>query len=52
LGLTTELNDAGMVLIMITMFLGRLGPITIGYALAYQAKQPGVRRPMGKIMIG
>lgn len=52
LGLTPELNDAGRVLIMITMFLGRLGPLTIGYALAYREKQPDVRYPEGKIMIG
>lgn len=52
LGLTTELNEFGRILIIITMFLGRLGPITIGYALAYQQKQPNVRYPVGKIMIG
>ncbi|SFR14404.1 TrkH family potassium uptake protein [Desulfoscipio geothermicus] len=52
LGLTTELNDPGKILIMITMFLGRLGPLTIGYALAYDKKQPDVRYPEGKIMIG
>jgi len=52
LGLTTELNDLGRVLIAVTMFLGRVGPLTIGYALAYTPKQPDVRFPEGKIMIG
>lgn len=52
LGLTTQLNEMGQVLIIITMFLGRLGPLTIGYALAYKLKQPKVRYPEGKIMIG
>jgi trk system potassium uptake protein TrkH len=52
LGLTTELNDLGRLLIMVTMFFGRLGPLTIGYALAYRQKQPDVRYPEGKIMIG
>jgi len=52
LGLTTELNNMGRILIIITMFVGRLGPITIGYAFAYQSKQPDVHRPKGKIMIG
>lgn len=52
LGLTTELNEIGKVLIIITMFLGRLGPITIGYALAFQRKQSDVRYPKGRIMIG
>lgn len=52
LGLTAELNDVGRILIIITMFLGRLGPLTIGYALAYKQRQPEVRYPEGKIMIG
>lgn len=52
LGLTTELNELGRVLIIITMFLGRVGPLTIGYALAYRLKQPKIRYPEGKIMIG
>ncbi len=52
LGLTTELNTPGKLLIMATMFLGRLGPLTIGYALAYRPKQPDIRYPEGKIMIG
>lgn len=52
LGLTTQLNDFGQVLIAITMFLGRVGPLTIGYALAFRQKQPEVRYPEGKIMIG
>ncbi|MCG8401842.1 MAG: TrkH family potassium uptake protein [Firmicutes bacterium] len=52
LGLTPELSDPGRVLIAITMFLGRVGPITIGYALAYRPKQPEVRHPEGRIMIG
>ncbi|OPX87504.1 MAG: Ktr system potassium uptake protein B [Pelotomaculum sp. PtaB.Bin104] len=52
LGLTTDLNSLGRVLIIITMFVGRLGPLTIGYALAYQKKQPDLRYPEGKIMLG
>ncbi len=52
LGLTTELSDPGRILIIITMFLGRLGPLTIGYALAYRQKQPDIRYPEGRIMVG
>jgi len=52
LGLTTELNEFGRILIAVTMFLGRVGPLTIGYALAYRPKQPDVRYPEGRIMIG
>ncbi|MFZ5643264.1 MAG: TrkH family potassium uptake protein [Bacillota bacterium] len=52
LGLTTELTDLGRVLIMITMFVGRLGPLTLGYAFIYQNRQPELKYPSTKIMIG
>lgn len=52
LGLTPHLDTWGRILIIITMFIGRLGPLTIGYALAYQQKQPDISYPDGKIMIG
>jgi len=52
LGLTSELNEFGRIIIIITMFLGRLGPITIGYALVFRQQQAQVRYPEGKIMIG
>ena len=52
LGLTTELNSVGKVLIIATMLLGRVGPLTLGLALAYREKQPEIRYAKGKIMIG
>ena len=52
MGLTPELSNWGRILITATMFLGRVGPLTIGYALAYQRKQPNIRYPEGRIMIG
>lgn len=52
LGLTPALTTMSKVLIIITMFLGRVGPLTLGFALAYQVKQPDIRYPKGKIMIG
>ncbi len=52
LGLTTELHSFGRILLIITMFLGRLGPLTIGLALAYKQNQSNVRYPEGRIMIG
>ncbi len=52
LGLTTKLNGMGQILIIITMLLGRLGPITIGYSLAYKRKHPNIHYPKGRIMIG
>lgn len=52
LGLTPELNNVGRILIAITMYLGRLGPATIAYALVYQGQPPQKRYPKGRIMIG
>ncbi|MCF8010251.1 MAG: TrkH family potassium uptake protein [Clostridiales bacterium] len=52
LGLTRETNEIGRIILIITMFLGRLGPLTIGSALALKKKQPELRHPEGKIMLG
>lgn len=52
LGITTQLTAIGKVLIILTMFLGRVGPLTLGFALAYRQKQPEIRYVKGKIMIG
>lgn len=52
LGLTTQLTALGKVIIIFTMFLGRVGPLTLGFALAYREKQPEIRYVKGKIMIG
>lgn len=52
LGITPLLDSWGRILIIVTMFTGRLGPLTIGYALAYKGKQPDICYPEGKIMVG
>ncbi|MDD2619839.1 MAG: TrkH family potassium uptake protein [Syntrophomonadaceae bacterium] len=52
LGLTQELGLIGKLLIIVTMFVGRLGPITIGFALAYGPEQPKIRYPKDEIMLG
>ena len=51
-GLCAELNGFGKILMVICMFLGRVGPLTLGFALAYKKKQPEIHYPQGKIMIG
>ncbi|MCM3177210.1 TrkH family potassium uptake protein [Cytobacillus horneckiae] len=52
MGLTTELSPIGRVLIIFTMFAGRLGPITLGFAIAKRRKKEAYRHPKGNIMIG
>ncbi|MCX5779494.1 MAG: TrkH family potassium uptake protein [Firmicutes bacterium] len=52
LGLTPQLESFEQLIIIATMFLGRVGPLTLGLALAYRRKQPDIHYPKGKIMIG
>jgi trk system potassium uptake protein TrkH len=50
-GLTPKLSGAGKLWIIATMFVGRLGPLTLAvWALARPA--PAVRYPEGRLMIG
>lgn len=52
LGITPSLDPFGKYLIIATMLLGRVGPLTLGFALAYREKQPEIRYAKGKVMIG
>lgn len=50
-GYTTELNDFGRAVIIAIMFLGRVGPLTLGFFLATRVV-PRVRYPEGKVYLG
>jgi trk system potassium uptake protein TrkH len=52
MGITPDLTPFGKILIALTMFIGRLGPLTIAIALAEQMKKEYYRNPKGKFMIG
>lgn len=52
LGLTPKLSSIGKVLIMIMMYLGRVGPLTVMLALTRKKKKTGYKYPEGKILIG
>ncbi|OAH59713.1 MULTISPECIES: TrkH family potassium uptake protein [Bacillaceae] len=52
MGLTPELSPVGRILIIFAMFAGRVGPLTIAYAVATREKPNAFRYPKGKIMIG
>ncbi len=52
MGLTPELTPAGRLLLIITMFAGRVGPLTIAFAIAKRRKKESFRHPKGNIMIG
>lgn len=52
MGLTPELSQVGKGLIIFTMFAGRVGPLTIAFAVTMRRKPDAFRYPKGKIMIG
>ncbi|RAP76322.1 TrkH family potassium uptake protein [Paenibacillus montanisoli] len=52
LGLTPQLTTIGKILICLTMYAGRLGPLTLAYALGPRSEKELYRYPEGKITIG
>jgi len=52
MGLTGSLTSAGKLTIIFMMFVGRLGPLTLTYALGPKAGRPLYRHAEGKIIIG
>ncbi|MBO8164435.1 MAG: Trk family potassium uptake protein [Brevibacillus sp.] len=52
LGLTPELSPVGRVIVALTMFIGRIGPLTIAIGLAQRKQKEYYRYPKGKILIG
>jgi len=52
MGLTTELTNFGKLLIIILMFVGRTGPLTLAYALKPKKSKELYRYPEGNITIG
>jgi trk system potassium uptake protein len=52
MGLTPTLSVPGKVIVLLTMFAGRLGPLTIAFAIAHSQKQPPYRYPEDRPLIG
>ncbi len=52
LGLTPELNSFGRILIILAMFLGRVGPVTVAYSMVNGKKKGEVRYAEDRIMVG
>ncbi|MCC5974339.1 MAG: Ktr system potassium transporter B [Rubellimicrobium sp.] len=50
-GFTEQLNDFGRAVIIAIMFVGRVGPLTLGFFLATKIT-PRVRYPEGKVFLG
>jgi trk system potassium uptake protein TrkH len=52
LGITGNLGELSRLLLIITMFWGRLGPLTLVVALAQQSRRTSIHYPEEKIIIG
>jgi len=52
LGLTSVLSPVGRIVIILLMFVGRLGPLTLASSLTGSSNDPRVRLPQGRILIG
>ncbi len=51
-GLTTQLGIPGKLIIILTMYLGRIGPITSAMVFRMRKKRPKRQLPEGKILVG
>lgn len=51
-GVTQRLSTAGKIIIMITMYCGRVGPMTVALAFIRNKKKQTHKYPEGKILIG
>lgn len=51
-GVTEGLSDFGKLLITLTMYLGRVGPLSLGYAISNRMKYTGLRYPEANISVG
>ncbi|MDF2922238.1 MAG: Na+-transporting synthase [Paenibacillaceae bacterium] len=52
MGLTGDLTSPGKIIISITMFIGRLGPLTLAYALSQKKKTSKFSYPEDNVLIG
>ena len=51
-GITADLSSTGRIIIMISMFVGRVGLLTLGYALSKRTISSDYKYPKAKIIIG
>lgn len=51
-GITPDLSPVGKLLIIMTMYVGRVGPLTVALALAQRGQPTRFRYPEGRVKIG
>jgi trk system potassium uptake protein TrkH len=52
LGITPDLSSVGKIFIILTMFVGRVGPLTLALALASRKKKAILKYPEERILVG
>jgi trk system potassium uptake protein TrkH len=52
MGITAELSAPGKLIIMVLMFLGRLGPLTVALALIEGESDKRIKYPAEEVVIG
>lgn len=52
MGITPDLTPMGKILIIICMFVGRLGPLTLGFAIVQKMGRESIKYPEEKLFIG
>ncbi|WP_102399949.1 TrkH family potassium uptake protein [Haloimpatiens massiliensis] len=52
LGLTSKLTTIGKIVLALTMYAGRVGPLTLALALAKNKKKSSIKYPEDKILVG
>jgi trk system potassium uptake protein TrkH len=52
MGITSSLSCTAKVVLSITMFIGRVGPLTIGLALVSNSTPPNIRYPAEEVYVG
>ncbi len=51
-GITSQLSLIGKLLLAITMFIGRVGPVTFGYFIFGSIRNRGYRYPHEDVFVG
>lgn len=51
-GITPDLTDFGKIIITLTMYAGRVGPLTMAFAFAKRSKKSNFRYSEGNILVG
>ncbi len=51
-GITPHLSLAGKIVIIVTMFVGRIGPLTLALMVGREAVAPGIKYPEEHVAVG